>query len=227
MIIPARGNSKRIKNKNVRIFNGMPIIYYSIDSALKSNLFNKIHISTDNIKIKKIVEKKGIKIDFMRPKKLSGDLIPLIDVFQYVVDEYSKKGLNYDEVWSLMPCSPLINYKDLIKISRFCGKQHLKKPVLSLSKYKVPIQWAYRITKKNEIKPVNIKFHKMRSQNLPARYFDSGQFVIFPTKFIKSANFNKVINSFLGYILPPEKSIDIDLEEDWKLAEITYRGLNN
>ena len=99
MIIPARGNSKRIKNKNVRIFNGMPIIYYSIDSALKSNLFNKIHISTDNIKIKKIVEKKGIKIDFMRPKKLSGDLIPLIDVFQYVVDEYSKKGLNYDEVW--------------------------------------------------------------------------------------------------------------------------------
>ena len=59
MIIPARGNSKRIKKKNIRNFNGMPIIYYSIDSALKSNLFSKIHISTDDIKIKKIVEKKG------------------------------------------------------------------------------------------------------------------------------------------------------------------------
>ena len=124
----------------------MPIIYYSIDSALKSNLFIKIHISTDDIKIKKIVEKKGVKIDFMRPKKLSRDLTPLIDVFQYVVDEYSKKGFNYDEIWSLMPCSPLIDYKDLIKISRFCGK--IKKPVLSLSKYKVPIQWAYKIDKK-------------------------------------------------------------------------------
>ena len=225
MIIPARGNSKRIKKKNIRNFNGMPIIYYSIDSALKSNLFSKIHISTDDIKIKKIVEKKGVKIDFMRPKKLSRDLTPLIDVFQYVVDEYSKKGFNYDEIWSLMPCSPLIDYKDLIKISRFCGK-HLKKPVLSLSKYKVPIQWAYKIDKKNEIKPINIKFHKIRSQNLPTRYFDAGQFVIFPSKFIKSANFNKGINNFLGYILPPEKSIDIDLEEDWKLAEITYKGLN-
>ena len=57
-------------------------------------------------------------------------------------------------------------------------------------------------------------------------HFDCKKKIIDHDKFIKSANFNKVINSFLGYILPPEKSIDIDLEEDWKLAEITYKGLN-
>ena len=226
MIIPARGNSKRIKDKNIKIFHGNPIIYYSIDSSIKSNLFDKIHISTDSIKIKNIVEKKGIKIDFMRPKKLSGDLTPLIDVFQNVINEYSKKGFNYDEVWSLMPCSPLIDDKDLKKIASFYDKQSLKKPLLSISRYKTPIQWAYKIKRKNQIKPINIKLHKLRSQDLPPRYFDAGQFVIFPVKFMNSESFTKRINSFLGYILPPEKAIDIDLQEDWKLAEIIYRGLD-
>ena len=226
MIIPARGNSKRIKNKNIKIFHGKPIIHYSIDSSIKSNLFDKIHISTDSTKIKNIVEKKGIKIDFMRPKKLSRDLTPLIDVFQYVIDEYSRTGFHYDEVWSLMPCSPLIDDKDLKKIASFYDKQSLKKPLLSISRYKAPIQWAYKIEKENKIKPINIKLHKLRSQDLPPRYFDAGQFVIFPVKFMNSESFSKRINSFLGYILPPEKAIDIDLQEDWKLAEITYRGLD-
>ena len=79
--------------------------------------------------------------------------------------------------------------------------------------------------KKNIIKQVNSNFHKIRSQDLTLHYFDAGQFVIFPTKFIKSAKSTKNINTFVGYKLPPEKSIDIDLEEDWKLAEITYKGL--
>ena len=60
MIIPARGNSKRIKNKNIKIFHGKPIIHYAIDSAAKSNLFEKIHISTDSLKIKKVVENSKI-----------------------------------------------------------------------------------------------------------------------------------------------------------------------
>lgn len=225
MIIPARGNSKRIKNKNIRLFHGKPIIYYSIDSSIKSKLFNKIHISTDSVKIKRIVEKKGIKVDFLRPKKLSGDFTPLMSVFQYVVNEYSNQGLSYDEVWSLMPCSPLINYNDLKRIAKFYDKQNMNKPLLSISQYKVPIQWAYKITNKHQIKPINSKFLKLRSQDLKPRYFDAGQFAIFPIKSIKSDNFNKRINNFLGYNLPPEKSIDIDHEEDWALAKIIYKGL--
>ncbi len=226
MIIPARGNSKRIKNKNIKKFCGKPIIHYAINSAIESGLFDKIHVSTDSHKIKKVVEKIKIKIDFMRPKNLSGDFTPLLDVFRHVIKEYSKKGFEYDEVWSLMPCTPLINYKDLKKISSFYKKQVLKKPILSLSKYKVPIQWAYKIKKNNVLKPLNIKFHKIRSQDLPEHYFDAGQFVIFPIKFIKLMSRKRINNSFMGYILPAEKSIDIDLEEDWKFAEITFRGLN-
>lgn len=226
MIIPARGNSKRIKNKNIKEFCGNPIIHYAINSAVKSNLFDKIHVSTDSLKVKKTVEKIKIKIDFMRPKKLSGDFTPLIDVFRYVIKEYSKKGFEYDEVWSLMPCTPLIDCTDLRKVSSFYRKQTLKKPILSLSKYMVPIQWAYKIEKNNKMRPLNSKFHKIRSQDLLEHYFDAGQFVMFPIKFIKSMSAKKINNSFKGYILPSEKSIDIDNYDDWKFAEIIYKGLN-
>ena len=72
-IVPARGNSKRIKNKNIIKFYGKPIISYSLNFIKKSKIFDKIHVSTDSIKIKKVVENNGIKIDFLRPKKLAYD----------------------------------------------------------------------------------------------------------------------------------------------------------
>ena len=91
LIIPARGGSKRIKNKNIKKFKNRPIIFYTINNALKSKLFNKIHVSTDSNLVKKIVGKKKIKIDFMRPKKLSDDKTPLFDVYRFVVNQYKKR----------------------------------------------------------------------------------------------------------------------------------------
>ena len=78
-IIPARGGSKRIKNKNIKLFCGKPIILRTIEIVTKSRLFSKIHISTDSNKIKKVCEKK-IKIDFDRPKKIAGDKISVMSV---------------------------------------------------------------------------------------------------------------------------------------------------
>ena len=91
LIIPARGGSKRIKNKNIKKFKNRPIIFYTINNALKSKLFNKIHVSTDSNLVKNCWEK--IKIDFMRPKKLSDDKTPLFDVYRFVVNQYKKKRI--------------------------------------------------------------------------------------------------------------------------------------
>ena len=88
LISPARGASKRIKNKNIKKFNNKPIIFYSIESAKKSKLFNKIHVSTESRKILDIVKKKGIEVDFLRPKKISGDKTALHDVYKFVVQKY-------------------------------------------------------------------------------------------------------------------------------------------
>ena len=84
LVIPARLNSVRIKNKNIKKFYGKPIIYYSIKAALKSKIFDEIHVSTESEKIKKIVEKYSVKVKFLRNKNLSNHKTKLIDVFKFV-----------------------------------------------------------------------------------------------------------------------------------------------
>ena len=147
LIVPARSGSKRIKNKNIKLFQKKPIIYFPLKAAKKSKLFNTIHVSTDSKKIKKVVENFGIKIDFLRPKKLAGDNISTEQVLRYVVKEFEKKNLYYDEIWSITPCSPLINVLDLLKASKKL-KKNKKKIILSISKYPAPIQWAFEKKKK-------------------------------------------------------------------------------
>ena len=104
LIIPSRRVSKRIKNKNIKIFKGKPIISYSIEIARKSKLFSKIHISTDSDVVKNISSRYGIKTDFMRPKYLSDDRTGLMDVYSYVVNKYKQIGEIYDEIWFLLTC---------------------------------------------------------------------------------------------------------------------------
>ena len=97
LVIPARSGSKRIKNKNIKLFNGKPIISYPIQAAIKSKLFNKIHVSTDSVKIANICKKLGIPDEFLRPKKLSGDKVTLFDVMKFVKSKY--KSIRYTCTW--------------------------------------------------------------------------------------------------------------------------------
>ncbi len=147
LILPARSGSKRIKNKNIKLFKKKPIILYSLLEAKKSKLFSKIHVSTDSKKIKKIVEKNGFNIDFLRPKKLATDKTSTVDVLNFVVKEYGKQKFNFDEIWSLAPCSPLIKSLDLKKASKIL-KRNKNKIIISITKYPAPIEWAFK--KKNK-----------------------------------------------------------------------------
>ena len=113
-IIPARAGSKRIKNKNIKNFYGKPIIHYSIENSLDSKIFNEIHISTDSKKIKKIVEGKNIKIDFLRPKNLATDTTPTYKVIDFTLNEYKKKGVLFDTICLLTACCPLISKRELV-----------------------------------------------------------------------------------------------------------------
>jgi pseudaminic acid cytidylyltransferase len=213
LIIPARKNSKRIKNKNIKIFKGRPIISYSIEIAKKSGLFEKIHISTDSNKIKKISLHQGIKIDFMRPRYLSDDITGLMEVYSYIVDKYKKMGEFYEEIWFLSACSPLISSDDLIKASKFFNLSKTNS-MLSICKFSPKIQKAYNL-KNNIIFPLKKTFMKKNSQDIPDRYFHTGNFGAF-----KNSVFNKkkLILRLSGFELPKEKSIDIDDMNDWKMT---------
>ena len=105
LVVPARKGSKRIKNKNFLNFYGKPIIEYGLNVALKSRLFNTIHVSSNDpkISVKYNLEKKN---SFVRPQNLSTDKTPLTRVLKYVLSNYEKLGEKYDEIWMMLPCSP-------------------------------------------------------------------------------------------------------------------------
>ena len=219
LVIPARSGSKRIKNKNIRAFKGKPIIYYSIKEAVKSNIFSKIHVSTDSKKIKAIAESFGLKVDFLRPKYLAKDKTPTIDVLKYVYKKFKHKSNLFDEIWSLTPCSPLVKSKDLIKSSKIL-KNNKNKIVISITSYPVPIEWAF-YKKKNKLYPIKKNFYKKKSQDLSTKYHDTGNFVGIPVSFFKNKEIDFDTN-YIGYELPRSRAIDIDTEDDFKLAEILY-----
>jgi CMP-N-acetylneuraminic acid synthetase len=219
LIIPARSGSKRVKKKNYKLFLNKPIIFYSIDAALKSRLFNKIHVSTESSVIKKLIKKKNIETDFMRSKKLADDKTGLLDVINFVYNEYKNKNFYYDEIWCMSACSPLINSSDLIKISKISS---YKKIVLTVREYSAPIEWALVLKRKNKIKFLNPEAIKIRSQDIKKKYHDAGSLIVIPKKFLEKKNFS-IDGSSIAYILPKSRSIDIDDSEDWKIAEGLYR----
>ncbi len=110
-IIPARSGSKRIKNKNIVKFNGKPLISYSIKTAKKSKLFDRIIVSTDSIKIKKIALRYGAEVPFLRSKKLSNDYAGTNDVLKDVVKKLKLEKIKY--IFCIYPTAPLINSRDL------------------------------------------------------------------------------------------------------------------
>ena len=114
-IIPARGGSKRIPKKNIKHFLGKPIIAYSIELALNSNLFDEVMVSTDNKEIAKIAEQYGAKVPFLRSKKTSDDYAILNDVFIEVINEYKNLGVEMLQSCIILPTSPLITIENLKK----------------------------------------------------------------------------------------------------------------
>lgn len=228
-IIPARGGSKRIKNKNIKNFCGKPMINYIINEARDSNLFNKIHVSTESNLIKKVVENNGLPIDFMRPETLSDDFTPLMPVISFVLNTYKSINFEFDEVWLLMACAPLIDKKDLISASKIFNSQNINstKPLMAITEYPAPLEWSFLIDKENIIHPRFEGKFKVRSQDLPKSYYDSGTFVVFPKKFIEEFESEGSDKGYIGYQLPRTKAIDIDTIEDWELAEALYKFRNN
>ena len=219
LIIPAKGFSKRIKEKNIKLFFGKPMIHYPLKNAIESKLFKKIHVSTESRKVKKIVENLGFEIDFLRPKYLSERNTPTIDVLRYVYNRYKELNYNFDEVWTVSCCTPLLTKEDLKKASKFTKKNKI---LLGITKFDVPIEWAFQLAKDNELKPVNSSKIFKNSQDLKYKYYDAGAFSVFPTVFMLKKKI-KLEKNYVGFILPKQRAIDIDTLDDWRFAELLYK----
>ena len=218
-IIPARGGSKRIKNKNIKKFFGKPMIAWTILAAKKSKIFNKIIVSTDSNKIANISKKYGAEVPFLR-KKYNDDFSPVSHATIHTLNSVSNYcDEKYDIVVQLMANCPLRNETDLKKsITSFKNK----KRDFQISCFKFGWMnpwWSFKINKKNKAKPLFPKQLNQRSQDLPNLFCPTGAIWIAKTKkLIKSKSFYGKNFSFeeLNWV----NAIDIDDMDDFKFAQI-------
>ena len=221
-IIPARGGSKRIPQKNIKDFCGKPMISYPIGALRESNLFDKIHVSTEDQKIIDTVNEIGLEVDFLRPNALSDDYTPIMPVIKYVVERYLEMNQSFDEIWVIFPCSPLLKAQDLIQAS-IQFKRDRFNSLMAVTEYPVPIEWAFEINKKGVLVPIKKGDFKIRSQDLNKKYYDAGMFYVYSKDLVFDVDPNGSDENIIPYFLSKGNAIDIDDDQDWEYAEKLFK----
>lgn len=219
-IITARGGSKRIPKKNIKEFCGKPIIAYSIEAALKSNLFDEVMVSTDSEEIAEVARRYGAKVPFMRSEKTSSDYATTTDVLWEVIDEYEKLGRKFDYMACLYPTAPFVTADKLRDAMSMLIQQGgvMAMPVVQFS---YPPQRGYVI----ENGRMHMKYMEnadKRSQDLEKIYHDAGQFYIIQIESSKKNN-GKIFSGITPILVNEMEVQDIDNETDWKMAEMKYK----
>lgn len=222
-VIPARGGSKRIPRKNIREFSGKPIVAYSIDAAIKSGLFDRVIVSTDDEEIAEVSIKLGAEIPFMRPAELADDFTGTNAVTRQAIQWLNEHDAKVDFACCIYATAPFIQVRYLQE-----GHQKLlasgKSFVFSVTSFPFPIQRAIWINDAGEVMAFHPENYYVRSQDLQEAYHDAGQFYWGTADaFLKDEiPFSPVS---LPVVLPRHLVQDIDTPEDWVRAEYMYRVL--
>lgn len=219
-VIPARGGSKRIPRKNIRMFAGQPMIAYSIQVALESGLFERVIVSTDDEEIADVARQFGADAPFLRPQVLSDDHVGLADVMVHAVDWASGFDHNISAVCCVLATAPFIQLEDLKK-----GIDLLEEGswqyVFSATHFGFPIFRSFTQTEHQGLNMFFPEHLKTRSQDLPEAMHDAGQFYWGrPQAWLDGLSvldqWSTVVN------LPSWRVQDIDTIDDWQRAEIIY-----
>jgi CMP-N,N'-diacetyllegionaminic acid synthase len=221
-IIPARGGSKGISNKNIIDLCGKPLIAYSIEEALKTKYIDKVIVSTDSEKIKDISLKWGADVPFMRSNELSSDSAKSIDVVLHCLEYFNNVDEYYDYVILLQPTSPLRNCKDIDdSLEMIINKKGSSLVSICPVEQNPVLMRTIANDRMNEI--VNCQKDNLRRQELPEFYIFNGAIYI---NLVEMLYDEKVfVNSdTIPYVMDKNKSIDIDEPKDIVLAEFFLRN---
>ena len=221
-IIPARGGSKRVPRKNIKDFFGKPLIAYSIEAALKSNLFEKVIVSTDDEEIANVAIKYGANVPFIRPKELSDDFTGTGAVIEHTINYLKGQEEVYDFVCTIYATAPFLQEKYLIEAFDKLKNSNARN-AFSCTSMPFPIQRTFKITDDERCEMFWPENFSKRSQDLEEAYQDAGQFY-WTNLDIKSTDiiFGK---DSIPIILPRYLVQDIDTLEDWQRAEFMYEAV--
>jgi pseudaminic acid cytidylyltransferase len=220
-IIPARGGSKRVPRKNIKIFNGKPLITWTILNLQNTNLFDDIIISTDDPEISEVSLKHGVTVLGNRPKNLSDDLTPTMPVIQFVIGNNLDLLNPKDQIVCVYPGSVLLSKGDLENAQNLFIKLNFERFVVGATRFGHPIQRAFGIDKDNQVTNFSLDAFNQRTQDLVEFYHDSGQFY-WGNKHLWLTN-QGVLSNSAAITIPSWRIQDIDNLEDWERAELIHK----
>lgn len=216
-IIPARGGSKRIPRKNIKEFLGKPIIAYSIETAIETDLFDEVMVSTDDMEIAEVAKQYGAKVPFMRSAETASDFASTADVLKEVIANYKELGKEFDNFCCFYATAPLVQSKDMVEAFERLQQSDFT-CVYPVVQFSYPIWRCLDVAEDGSMKRHWPEYENARSQDLPKEYHDTGTFYWYKIKEWLSGNIK------VGGIIVDETSIqDIDTETDWELAELKYQ----
>lgn len=224
-IIPARGASKRIPRKNIRVFAGKPIIAYPIRAALESGCYDEVMVSTDDEEIAEVARAHGAQVPFLRSPATSGDSTGTLEVLKEVLGRYRIEQQREFELGCLIFATAALTTVERLRegLSRIEADESLTY-VLSLIPFGAPVQRAVYLSD-GRIHMFHPEHYGTRSQDLPKSYKDAGQWHWFRPDRIHQMQ--PVLGPTAGAVVLTEiEAQDIDDEEDWRIAEFKFRMRN-
>jgi N-acylneuraminate cytidylyltransferase len=224
-VIPARGGSKRVPRKNIRLFHGKPMMVHVLNTARDAAIFDEIHVSTDDQEIAEIARANGFPPAFMRPAELSDDQTALMPVLRSVVESYESVGDRFDTIALLYATAALVEADDLRTACSQFESADRRTSLISVAKFAAPIEWAYRLAPDGRLQPVNPGAFATDSKNLDEAFYDTAGFIFFDRTTVLENIGAGTDQNFRAYVLPRHKAVDVDTSEDWALAEQMFELL--
>lgn len=220
-IIPARGGSKRIPRKNIKPLRGKPLIGWTVDAAKRASLIDRTIVSTDDEEIASVARELGADVPFIRPAELAADETPGIAPVLHAIEQLPM----FDWVLLLQPTSPLRTHADIEAIWQLCQDGGTSSAVSITEVSKHPY-WMYAQDDLGRIEPLIAgRPDVTRRQDLPPAYALNGALYLARTDWLLERQ-GFVGPETLGYIMPPERSVDLDAPQDWRWVEFLIEQSN-
>jgi pseudaminic acid cytidylyltransferase len=221
-IIPARGGSKRIPRKNIKLFCGKPMIAWSIDAALQSRCFDQVIVSTDDVEVADVARQYGAEVPFMRPAELSNDHVGTAPVIRHAIEWCNQQGQPVEQACCLYATAPFVTAEDLhwgLELLQGSNCDY----AFSVTSYAFPIQRAIRINHHGHVEMFSPECFNTRSQDLEEAFHDAGQFY-WGTASAWLAEQVIFGAGSIPVLLPRHRVQDIDTPEDWVRAEWLFKA---
>lgn len=212
-LLPARGGSKGIPRKNIRLFCGKPLLQWSIDAALQAACVDQVVVSTDDPEIAEVAKAGGAEVPFLRPAELAGDTTSSIAPVLHAIEQLPQVS----DVLLLQPTSPLRTSADLDGIVAL--RQHGgRESAVSLTPTSKHPAWMYSLSPDHQLESLLQLDDAHSRQQLPPAYVLNGALYLASRAFLlREQAF--ITPETVGYVMPAERSVDIDTPLDWQWAE--------